>query len=127
MEKNKINNVDKYISLFSLDTQMILKQIRQTIKKAIPEAEEVISYNMPAFKFHGILVWFAAFKKHYSIFIRPKILQVFKEELKQYELTKSAIKTPYGNPVPVKLITKIIKYAAKENLKKAELIEKTSF
>jgi len=121
MEKKKINNIDKYILMFSTDIQKILEKIRQTIKKAVPEAEEVISYSMPAFKFHGMLAWFAAFKKHYSIFMRPKVLQVFKEDFKQYELTKSAIKIPLSKPVPVKLVTKIIKYAAKENLKKAKI------
>jgi uncharacterized protein YdhG (YjbR/CyaY superfamily) len=118
MEKNKINNIDKYISMFPIDTQKILKKIRTTIRNAAPDAEEVISYGMPAFKFYGMLAWFAAFKKHYSIFMRPKVLQVFKEDLKQYELSKSAIKIPLGKPVPVKLVSKIIKYAAKENLKK---------
>ena len=120
MEKKKINNIDKYILMFSSDIQKILEKIRQTIKKAVPDAEEVISYGMPAFKFHGMLAWFAAFKKHYSIFMRPKVLQVFKEDLKQYELSKSAIKIPLDKPVPIKLITKIIKYAAKENLKKVK-------
>jgi uncharacterized protein YdhG (YjbR/CyaY superfamily) len=121
MEKKKINNIDKYILMFSSDIQKILENIRQTIKKAVPDAEEVISYGIPAFKFYGMLAWFAAFKKHYSIFIRPKILQVFKEDLKQYELSKSAIKIPLDKPVPVKLVTKIIKYAAKENRKKAKI------
>ena len=121
MEKKKINNIDKYIAMYSSDNQKTLEKIRQTIKKAVPDAEEVISYGMRAFKFHGMLAWFAAFKKHYSIFMRPKVLQVFKEDLKQYELSKSAIKIPLDKPVPEKLVTKIIKYAAKENLKKAKI------
>ncbi len=110
--------------MFSTDIQKILEKIRQTIKKAVPDAEEVISYGMPAFKFQGMLAWFAAFKNHYSVFMRPKSLQVFKEDLKQYELSKSAIKIPLDEPVPVRLVTKIIKYGAKQNLEKAELIEK---
>ena len=76
---------------------------------------------MPAFKFHGMLVWFAAFKNHYSLFVRSKVLQVFKEELKPYEPTKATIKFPLDKPVPVQLVTKIVKFGAKENLEKAQL------
>jgi uncharacterized protein YdhG (YjbR/CyaY superfamily) len=78
---------------------------------------------MPAFRFHGILVWFAAFNHHYSIFIHPHILKSFEEELKTLELSKSksGIKIPLDKPVPVKLLTKIIKEGAKTNLKNAQL------
>jgi uncharacterized protein YdhG (YjbR/CyaY superfamily) len=98
------------ISGFSLKVQeAFLSEIRQTIKKAVPEAEELISYQMPAFRYNGMLVWFAAFKHHYSIFIPRHILHLFEEELKPFELSKSksAIKIPIEKPVPVNLLSKL--------------------
>jgi uncharacterized protein YdhG (YjbR/CyaY superfamily) len=116
-------DIDAYIELQSENARAVLSEIRQTIKKTVPEAEELISYQMPAFKYHGTLVWFAAFKHHYSIFIPRQILSLFQEELKPYELSKSksAIKIPLDKTVPVELLSKIIKSAAKVNLEKAQL------
>jgi uncharacterized protein YdhG (YjbR/CyaY superfamily) len=117
---NKPKTIDEYISMQSEDVQPKLTKIRQLIEKAVPESEELISYGMPAFKYYGIIAWFAAFKNHYSVFVRPKYLKAFKEELKQYELSKSAIRIPTGKPVPVQLLTKIIKHVAKYNLEKSK-------
>lgn len=119
-------DIDKYIGLQSENTRGILSEIRQTIKKAVPEAEELISYQMPAFRYYGMLVWFAAFKHHYSIFIPRHILHLFEEELRPFELSKSksAIKIPIEKPVPVNLLSKIIKSGAKANLEKAQLKRK---
>jgi len=75
---------------------------------------------MPAFKYHGILAYIAAFKNHYSIFISPKIILEFINELKAYETSKGTLKIPNDKPVPVLLVTKIIKAAAKQNLEKAK-------
>ena|SRR5665647_1029316 len=119
-------DIDEYIGLQSESTRGILSEIRQTIKKAVPEAEELISYRMPAFRYNGMLVWFAAFKHHYSIFIPRHILHLFEEELKPLELSKSksAIKIPIEKPLPVNLLSKIIKSGAKANLEKAQLKRK---
>lgn len=114
-------DVVSYLACLSEGERVTLGKIRQSIKKAVPGAEEVISYQMPAFKFHGMLVWFAAFKNHYSLFIRPKVLQFFKDELKQYATSKSAIKFPKDKPVPVRLVSKIVRYGAKVNQEKARL------
>jgi uncharacterized protein YdhG (YjbR/CyaY superfamily) len=116
-------DIDAYIDLQPENTRNILSEIRQTIKETIPEAEELISYQMPAFRYHGMLVWFAAFNQHYSIFIPSQILNIFQEELKPYELSKSksAIKIPLDKPVPVQLLSKIIKTGAKANLEKSQL------
>lgn len=121
--RSAAKDIDAYIDLQSENAKSVISVIRQTIKKAVPEAEELISYQMPAFRYHGMLVWFAAFNHHYSIFIPRQILNLFKEELKPYELTKSksAIKIPLDEPVPVKLLSKIIKSGAKANLEKAQL------
>jgi uncharacterized protein YdhG (YjbR/CyaY superfamily) len=115
-----ISNIDTYLSSQPENVRKILEKLRQTIKKAVPEAEEVFSYQMPGFRFHGVLVWYASFINHYSIFVRPKILQVFKGELQNYKLAKSAIRFPLDEPVQVQLVTKIVKYAAKENLADAK-------
>jgi uncharacterized protein YdhG (YjbR/CyaY superfamily) len=121
-----VKDIDEYIKLQSEDARVVLSEIRQTIKKSVPEAEEMISYQMPAFRYHGTLVWFAAFNHHYSIFIPRHILNLFQEELKPYELSKSktAIKIPLDKPVPVQLLSKIIKSGAKANLEKAQLKRK---
>ena len=119
-------DVNEYIELQSENVRNILTEIRQTIKKTVPDAEEFISYQMPAFRYHGMLVWFAAFTHHYSIFIPGQILNHFQDELKPFELSKSksGIKIPLDKPVPVQLISKIIKSAAQANLEKAQLKRK---
>ena len=124
--RSTAKDIDTYIELQSENTRSILSEIRQTIKKAVPEAEELISYQMPAFRYHGMLVWFAAFNHHYSIFIPRQILNLFQEELKPFELSKSksAIKIPLDDPVPVQLLSKIIKTGAKANLEKVQLKRK---
>lgn len=121
--RSSAKDISDYIEQQPEKVRAILEELRQTIKKAVPEAEEIISYQMPAFRFHGMLVWFAAFKNHYSIFIRPHILSVFIEELKPFELSKSksAIKISLDKPVPADLLTKIVKSAAKTNLENAQL------
>jgi uncharacterized protein YdhG (YjbR/CyaY superfamily) len=86
----------------------------------VPTAEETISYGMPAFKFHGMLIYFAVFKNHYSIFV-PTVTSFFKEELKPYKTSKATIQFPKDKTLPFALITKIVKYAAKVNLEKASL------
>lgn len=114
--------LDVYLSGQSENVRAILEKIRETIKKAVPEATELMSYQMPAFKFHGILAWYAPFKMHYSLFVRPVVMDAFMEELKPYKLTKSAIRFPLNYPVPVELITRIVRYSAELNLDK-ELIK----
>jgi uncharacterized protein YdhG (YjbR/CyaY superfamily) len=124
--RSAAKDIDAYIDLQSEIARSILSEIRQTIKKTVPEAEELISYQMPAFRYHGMLVWFAAFNHHYSIFIPRQILNLFQEELKPFELSKSrsAIKIPFDKPVPVQLLSKIIKSGAAANLEKVQLKRK---
>ncbi|HSB56394.1 MAG TPA: DUF1801 domain-containing protein [Nitrosopumilaceae archaeon] len=124
MTENKKQNqktVEEYLDTLPKEVRATLEKIRQTIKKVVPEAEEVISYQMPAFKFHGMLVWYAAFKNHYSLFVRSKVLQAFNDELKPYETSKATIKISLDQPVPVGLVTKIVKFGAKENLARSQL------
>ncbi|MFZ4589513.1 MAG: iron chaperone [Ignavibacteria bacterium] len=116
-----VKDIDAYISNQTDDIKAKLSKIRLTIKTTVPEAVEVISYQMPAYKYNGILAYFAAFKNHYSLFLSPKIIVAFSSELKAYETSKGTIKIPNDKPVPVLLVTKIIKAAAKQNLEKAKM------
>jgi uncharacterized protein YdhG (YjbR/CyaY superfamily) len=114
-------DVEVFLSSQPEKVRNILEIIRATIKATVPDATELISYQMPAFKFHGIIAWYAPFKNHYSLFIRPVVMEAFKEELKPYKLSKSAIRFPFDHPVPVELITRIVRYSAELNLQKEQL------
>lgn len=122
MERNPthtFSNVDEYIALQDERAQIILAHIRHVIKQTIPDAEEVISYQMPAYKYFGMVVFFAAFKNHYSLFFRPRVLVAFKSKIKGFDQTKSAIKFPFATPLPEALVKEMVKYAANENQKEA--------
>ena len=116
MKKPKDPN--EYISSFPKETQVLLKKVRETIKKAAPEAEEVISYGMPAFKQNGMLVWYAAHTKHIGFYPRGSGIGKFKEELSNYKVSKGTIQFPFNKPIPLGLIAKIVKFRVKENIAK---------
>ncbi len=115
-QKVSYSTIDEYIALQPAHTKATLEQFRQTIKKAAPEAEETISYQMPAFKLHGMLVWFAAFKDHYALFPMAEAIDTFRAKLAPYALSKGTIRFPADKPLPLKLITEIVKYRVKQNL-----------
>lgn len=121
----KFKTVDEYLSAFPVTTQKLLQEVRQAIKKAAPKAEEMISYNMPAFKFHGALVYYAAYKNHIGFYPTSSGIRVFKEELKNYKTSKGAIQFPVDKPIPLNLISRIVKFRTKENLEK-ELAKKSA-
>ena len=100
--------------------QTLLEQIRKTIKQAAPEAEEVISYQMPAYKQHGILVYFAAFTNHIGFYATPNGHLKFKEELSMYKQGKGSVQFPIDQPIPLDLISEIVKFRVDENLKKVK-------
>jgi len=112
-------NIDEYISSQPEKVKAILEKLRQTIRKAAPEAEEVISYQMPAFKYHGMLVYFAAWKNHIGFYPVSSGIKAFNKELSAYEKSKGTIKFPIDKPIPYNLISKIVKFRVKENLAKA--------
>lgn len=120
MITTKPNNIDEYIAGFPKDTQALLNQMRKTIRQAAPDAEEVISYAMPAYKFHGMLVFFAAFKNHIGFYATPTGHEAFKKELSVYKEGKGSVQFPLDKPLPLGLITKIVKFRVKENLDKAK-------
>lgn len=118
---SKSQTVEEYFSALPANARKILKELRKTIKKAAPQAEELISYNMPAFKQHGILVWYASFKEHIGLYPRPSAIKAFKKELTGYEGAKGTIRFSIGKPLPLKLISRIVKFRVKENLVKARM------
>jgi uncharacterized protein YdhG (YjbR/CyaY superfamily) len=106
--------VDEYIEALSPPVRRTLLQLRKIIKSAAPEAEEVISYQMPAYKYYGMLVYFAAWKTHIGFYPAGK-LDTFEKELSAYERTKGTIKFTIDKPLPFGLISKIVKYKVKVN------------
>ena len=119
----KPTTIDDYIAGQPAPVQTLLKKLRQIITKSAPDAEEVISYGMPAYKLHGMLLYFAAFTNHYSLFAFPSAVIAFKDKLKGYELSKGTIKFPFNKPLPVKLVTEIVTFKVKENINKHQAKE----
>ncbi len=112
-------STEEYINSFSPEIQQLLAQIRETIRQAAPGAEEVISYQMPALKLNGILVWYAAFKKHIGFFPTASGIEAFRDQLSAYKLSKGTIRFPLDKPMPLDLISEIVKFRVSENQKKA--------
>ena len=117
----KFQTVEEYIATFPPKTKKFLKDIRTTIKQAAPQAEEAISYNMPAFKLHGMLVWYAGYKEHIGLYPKTTVIQAFKKDLEGYKQSKGTIQFPLDQPLPLDLITRIVKYRIKENLEAAKI------
>ena len=115
-DKNIPTTIDEYISLYPAPVQVMLKGLRATIKEAAPEAEEVISYQMPAYKYHGIVVYFAAFSKHIGFYPRVSGIETFKNELSVYKGAKGSVQFPIDKPLPLELIAKIVRFRVNENL-----------
>jgi uncharacterized protein YdhG (YjbR/CyaY superfamily) len=114
MMKN-FQNIDDYIANFPEDVQEVLEQIRATIQKAAPQAEEAISYQMPTFKLNGNLVHFAAWKNHIGFYPTPSGTKEFQKEIAKYVFAKGSIQFPLNEPMPLALITKIVNFRVKEN------------
>jgi uncharacterized protein YdhG (YjbR/CyaY superfamily) len=116
--KTQYKTIDEYIKTFPADIQIILEKMRQTIRKAAPEAVEVISYHMPAFKLNGILVYFAAYKNHIGFYPTSSGIEAFKEELAAYKWSKGAVQFPLDKPIPFALVKRIVIFRVKGNSKK---------
>ena len=117
----KPTTFNEYLADYPEAIQKKLLQMRATIIKAAPKAEEVISYGIPAYKLNGMLVWFGAHTKHIGLYPRGSGIEQFKNELKGYKCTKGTIQFPLNEPLPVALITKIVKFRVAENLQRAEI------
>ena len=112
-------NMDAYISTFPKEIQDVLQQVRTAIQKAAPEATETISYAIPTFVLHGALVHFAAFKDHIGFYSTPSGTAAFQKELAAYKSGKGSVQFPLNKPMPLKLITQIVKFRVAENKAKA--------
>ncbi len=113
-------DTNEYIKDFPKDVQEKLEILRETIYKAAPGAIERISYGMPSFYWNGNLVYFAAYKNHIGFYPTASGIENFKEEFTKYKFSKGAVQFPIDEPLPLKLITKIVKFRAKENLQKSK-------
>jgi uncharacterized protein YdhG (YjbR/CyaY superfamily) len=114
--KSSLKSVDEYIAAHPEIVQSVLKLVRRAIRKAVPEAEEAISYNIPTYKLpSGPVLYFAGWKRHFSLYpATATVVAAFKKELAPYVVHKGTIRFPFEAPVPVKLIGRIAKFRAKE-------------
>ena len=113
-------DVDEYLAGVPKEVRDTLEKLRQTIKAAAPMASEVISYQMPMYKHHGMVVGFAAFKNHCSIFPGAAVMETYKRELKQYDTSKGTIRFPANKPLPATLVKKLVRARIKENEARAK-------
>jgi uncharacterized protein YdhG (YjbR/CyaY superfamily) len=120
MEPKKVNSIDEYIANCPKGVQKKLKELRATIKASAPDATEKISYQMPTFYLKGNLVHFAALKNHIGFYPTPSGVQAFIKETAKYASTKGSIQFPLDEPLPLKLVSKIVKFRVKENLRRAK-------
>jgi uncharacterized protein YdhG (YjbR/CyaY superfamily) len=111
----KSKNIDEYIAAFPPEVQAILEKIRQTIRNAAPDAQETISYAIPAFKLNGILVYFAAFRKHIGFYPPVKGDDKLLKAIAPYAGKKGNLQFPLDQPIPWKLIGRIVKLRVKQN------------
>jgi len=118
MKENTASTVDRYLADFPPETKSLLNQLRETIKKAAPEAEEVISYQMPAYKFHGMLVYFAGCKNHIGFYPTSSGIANFKKELSTYKSSKGSVQFPLDQLLPLELIAEIVRFRVIWNLER---------
>jgi uncharacterized protein YdhG (YjbR/CyaY superfamily) len=116
MTRTKFKTIDEYIGSFPKTVQDVLQRLRQTIRKAAPEANEKVSYQIPTLTLHGNLVHFAAFKNHIGFYPTPSAVEAFKKELSRYKVAKGSVQFPINQPLPLSLISKIVEFRVRENL-----------
>jgi uncharacterized protein YdhG (YjbR/CyaY superfamily) len=119
-ERSTPGSIDEYIAAFPPDVQSVLKKIRLTIRQAAPGAEEKISYRMPAFALDGILIYFAAFKKHIGIYPPVRGDEKLNKHVARYRGEKGNLKLPLDEPIPYELIRRIVRFRLKEHRERAK-------
>ena len=122
MDGNKtgFQSIDEYIATFPEPIQALLQDLRATIKAAAPDAQEIISYQMPAFAQKGNLVYFSAGKNHIGFYPTPSAIKAFADELSVYKGAKGSVQFQFDEPLPLELIGRMVQFRVAENLKKAE-------
>lgn len=118
MQRNEAKNIDEYIAGFPKEIQVRLQEIRETIRKAAPKAEEAIKYAIPTYVLNGNLVHFGGFKNHIGFYPAPGGIEEFKKELSVYKGSKGTVQFPYDQPLPKSLITRIVKFRIAKNAEK---------
>lgn len=123
MDKSKTApaTVDEYISGFPIEIKKRMQELRKTIKAAAPKADEVISYQMPGYKYFGMLVYFAAYKNHIGFYPGAGGVLEFYKELSSYKSAKGSVQFPHDRLIPLGVISKIVKFRVKQNEEKASL------
>lgn len=113
-------DIDSFIATFPAETQKLLQQVRETIKKAAPEAEETINYGIPTFKLNGNLVHFSGYKNHIGFYPGGAGIKAFEKEISVYKSAKGSVQFPIDQSMPIDLITKITKFRVQQNLEKTQ-------
>ena len=123
MEKAKVvpETVDQYIAAFPADIKKRMQQLRKTIRAAAPKADEVISYQMPGYKYFGMLVYFAAYKNHIGFYPGAGGVLEFYKKLSSFKSAKGSVQFPHDRPIPYDVISKIVKFRVKQNEEKFSL------
>lgn len=118
MIRSGASTIDEYIAAYPADVQKLLQQVRVTVSKAAPGAEEAISYGIPTYRLNGNLVHFAAYKNHIGFYPGRAGVEGFEKELSAYKQGKGSIQFPLDKPLPLKLITQIVKFRVLQNKEK---------
>jgi uncharacterized protein YdhG (YjbR/CyaY superfamily) len=116
--RREFKSVNDYIATFPENVQYILESVRKAIREVVPEAEETISYQMPAIKLNGLLVWYAAYKNHIGFYPRVSAIVAFKDKLSRYKVSKGTIQFPLNEPIPFDLIKEMVRFRVKEDVAK---------
>jgi len=120
MNGTEYKNIDEYIGRFDPEVQSKLNQLRKVILEAAPGAAERISYQMPAFDYFGILVYFAAFENHIGFYPTPSGMEAFSKEFSAYKTGKGSVQFPMEDPLPYSLVSDVVKFRVAENLVREE-------
>lgn len=120
MKLNPDATVDDYISAFPEKPRKMLEELRSLIRKTVPEATEEISYQMPAYKLNGPVVYFAGYEKHVGFYPTGTGIKAFEKELEGYKWSKGAVQFPLDKPLPVDLIVRMVKFKVEENAGKVK-------
>jgi len=118
MKRKTAKDIDEYLSGYPEHVQRFLTQMRLTVKKAAPQATEKISYGIPTFALEGNLVHFAAFKNHIGFYPTPSAIAAFNKELSSYKCSKGAVQFPLDAPLPLTLVSRMVKFRVKEKMMK---------
>jgi uncharacterized protein YdhG (YjbR/CyaY superfamily) len=114
----EVTTIDRYIEAQPDHVRARLTELRETIRKAAPEATEKISYRVPTFVHHGNLVHFAAFKNHVGFYPTPSGIEAFRDELRRYVHAKGSVQFPLDEPIPLDLVARIVRFRVRENAEK---------